>query len=137
MRTRTAIAAVTLASAALLLAGCSSDADTVSHNLSVDADNFKVHRQIVFHDDVTDSYIASVEGLCSLGNDDGSHVTTVTCKIGPDKFVKEIFRMGDNTSVSSIQTEPIDADQYRYKVIFKPESIIPDIETRTSGSNGQ
>jgi hypothetical protein len=114
------------------IAACTSEADTVSYNISKDADNFKVNRQIVFHNDITDTYIAEVEGLCSLGNDDGAHETTVTCKIGPDKYVKEVFRMGDNTSVSSIQTEPIDADPYRYKIIFKPEQIIPDVETRTS-----
>lgn len=134
MRTRTKLAAIAVVAAALVgVTGCTSEADTVSYNNSKDADNFKIERQIVFHNDITDSYIAEVKGLCSLGNDDGTHETTVTCKIGPDKYVKEIFRMGDNTSVSSIQTEPSDNDPYRYKIIFKPEQIIPDIETRTSG----
>jgi protein involved in sex pheromone biosynthesis len=134
MKTRTLATIAVSAAAVLALAGCSSEADTTSYNLSKDADNFKIHRQIVFHNDITDSYIAEVSGLCSLGNDDGAHETTVTCKIAPDKYVKEIFRMGDNTSVSSIQSEPVDADPYRYKIIFKPEQIIPDIETRTSAN---
>ncbi len=129
---RIALIAGLASAAALVLAGCTTEADTTSYNLSKDADNFKIHRQIVFHNDITDTYIAEVSGLCSLGNDDGSHETTVTCQIGPNKYVKEIFRMGDNTSVSSIQSEPVDADPYRYKIIFKPEQIIPDIETRTS-----
>lgn len=118
-----------------ILAGCSSQSDTVSRNLSTDADNFKIERQIVFHNDITNTYIATIEGLCSLGNDDGAHQTTVTCKIGPDSYVKEIFRMGDNTSVSSIQTEPSKADPFHYKIIFSPEKIVPNIETQTSAGN--
>lgn len=118
----------------LALTGCT-QADTVSYNLSRDADSFKIHRQIVFHNDITDTYIAQVEGLCSLGNEDGEDETTVTCKIGEDEFVKEIFRMGDNTSVSSIQTEPADADPYHYTIIFKPETVIPAIDLQTSGDD--
>lgn len=132
MKKKLTATAALVTAAVLALAGCATEADTTSYNLSKDADNFKIHRQIVFHNDITDSYIAEVSGLCSLGNDDGAHETTVTCKIGPNRYVKEIFRMGDNTSVSSIQSEPVDADPYRYKIIFKPEQIIPDIETRTS-----
>lgn len=114
------------------LAACSTEADTVSQNISMDADNFKVNRQITIENDITGKYIATIEGRCSLGNDDPRWKTTVTCKIGKDKYVKEIFKHGDNTSVMSLQSEPIDADPYRYKVIFKPEEVIPDIETHTS-----
>lgn len=120
--------------AVLALAGCSTQADTVSQNLSKDADSFKVNRQITLHNDITDTYIAQVEGLCALGNSDTKTQTTVICKIGKNKYVKETFRMGDNTTVSSIQTEPLAADPYRYKVIFKPESVIPNIETQTSAN---
>lgn len=129
----TAIAAVALALLTpAVLAGCTSQAATASYNLSQDADSFKINRQIVFHNDITNTYIAEIQGLCSLGNDDSAHERTVTCKIGDDKYVKEIFQMGDNTSVSSIQTEPSKTDPFHYKIIFRPETIVPDIETQTS-----
>jgi hypothetical protein len=124
--------AALVAAGALALTGCTA-ADVASHNLSQDADNFKVHRQVVFHNDLTDTYIAEVEGLCSLGNDDADGETTVTCKIGDGQYVKEIFRMGDNTSVSAIQTEPTNTNPYHYKVIFRPETVIPDIQVDVSG----
>lgn len=130
------IAAVVIAAGVVsILAGCSSQADTVSQNLSKDADSFKITRQIVFHNDITNTYIAEVEGLCSLGNNDSGNQKTVTCKIGADKYVKETFYMGDNTSVSSIQTEPSSVDPFHYKIIFRPETIVPDIETQTSAGN--
>lgn len=134
MKTRTKIAAVGLLTAGLVaLTGCTSEADTVSHNLSLDADNFKIHRQIVFYNGITDKYIAEIEGLCSLGNDDSARQRTVTCKIGEDRYVKELFGLGDNTMVYSMQTEPTSSDPYHYKIVLKPEEVIPHIELNTSG----
>lgn len=119
------------ATAVAVLAGCTSQADTVSRNISTDADSFKINRQVVFHDDITNTYIASVEGRCSLGNDDTSTQTTVTCQIGPSSYVKEIFRTGKNTSVSAVQTEPSSSDPYHYTVVLKPQEVIPHIQVQT------
>lgn len=138
MKTFTKIAATAFiaATAAVSLTACSSESDTVSYNLSKDADNYKIHRLIVFHNDISDTNLFSIEGLCSLGNDDTDTKRTVTCKIasgdGSDSYVKEIFQMGDNTSVMSVQTEASKVDPYHYEVIFRPETIIPDIQTKTS-----
>lgn len=114
-----------------ILAGCS-QADTVSNNLSQDADSFKIHRDIIFHNDITDSVIAQISGLCSLGNNDSGGERTVTCKIGADSYVKEIFQMGDNTSLSSVQTEPSKSDPFAYKIIFKPTAV--NLELQTPGN---
>lgn len=129
-----ATAAIGIA-AVITLAGCSK-ADTVSQNLSKEADNFQVERQIVFHDDITDTYIAEVDGLCSLGNSDSGGERTVTCKIGNNTYVKEIFQMGDNTSISSVQTKPLKEDPYAYKVIFKPTTIDFDLQTPSHNAGG-
>lgn len=128
-------AAVTAAAALALLAGCTSDADNVSRNLSTDADNFKVERQIVFYNGITDKYIAEVEGLCSLGNDDSSKQRTVTCKTGPSEYKKHIFGLSDNVTVFALQTKAASEDPYHYKVVFKPETVIPNIEVHTSGGD--
>lgn len=133
MKTSTKIAAVVIAGASILgMAGCTSQSDTASYNLSKDADSFEINRKVVFHNDLNDTYLFEIEGRCALGNDDPENQTTVICKIGEDKYVKEIFRMGDNVSVTSIQTEPTDADPFHYQVIFRPETIIPNIELQTS-----
>jgi hypothetical protein len=125
--------AAALAVGAVSLTGCATQADTVSYNLSKEADSFKVTRQIVVYNGITNEWVAEITGLCSLGNgEEGSDQTTVTCKIGPDQYVKQIYRLGDNVSIISTQVEPIDADPYRYKVILKPEQVIPDIELQTS-----
>ncbi|HHL0974814.1 TPA: hypothetical protein ACQUHP_006642, partial [Bacillus cereus] len=48
------------------LAGCSTEADTVSQNLSKSADSFEVQRRVVFFNGITDKYLLSIEGLCAL-----------------------------------------------------------------------
>lgn len=113
--------------AVLFLASCT-NADIASHNLSRAADQFEINRRIVFYNGITDTYLLTVEGLCSLGNFDDTNELTVTCKIGSDKYVKHFLGLSDNVTFFAEQTEPETASPYFYRVIFKPQSIIPNID---------
>lgn len=57
MKTLLTIAAIAI------LAGCSSDADLASKNMSKAADQFEVNRRIVFYNGITGDYILTLEGL--------------------------------------------------------------------------
>lgn len=113
----------------LSLVGCASDADIASHNLSKDADNFKVLRRIVFYNGITDSYILSLEGYCSLGNFDDAGELTVTCK-SEDGYKKHFLGLSDNVTFFAEQLDARNVSPNYYKVIFKPSEIIPDVEIR-------
>lgn len=117
----------TLVAVGAVLAGCT-DADIASKNLSKAADNFEVNRRIVFYNGITDSYILSVEGLCSIGNDDKDGQVTITCKVGPNAYKKHFFYLSDNATVFAEQLEPADVSTYHYRVTFKPQTIIPDVD---------
>lgn len=111
--------------------GClSSDADVASHNLSKDAEMFKIERRIVFYNGITDTYILSVQGKCSV--EFYPEKFAVTCKIGPSEYVKHYLGRADNVFPFVEQLETADVSTYRYKVIFKPEAIIPDVDLSTS-----
>jgi hypothetical protein len=112
------------------LAGCSSDADIASHNMSKAADNFEVTRRVVFYNGITGDYMLTVEGLCSLGNRDKARELTITCKTGPALFKKHFLGLSDNVTYFVEQLEPSGASVYRYKVVFKPSAIIPDIQLK-------
>lgn len=125
------LAAATLA-LALVLTACGQESDTVSHNLSKDADNFKIDRRVVFFNGITDKYLLVIEGRCSLGNNDKGGSLTVTCRTGQNVYKKHFLGLSDNVSYFVEQTEEAYADAYHYKVVFRPTAIVPDIELRTN-----
>lgn len=118
--------------ALLFLAGCSSESDTVSSNISNEADNYKVYRDVVFYNGITDKYIAEVKGFCALGNDDKSGELSYTCKVGEDKYIKNFLGLSDNVTYFALQTDPSTVSAYHYEVNFRPETIIPDVQFRHS-----
>lgn len=115
----------------LLLVGCSSDADIASSNLSRAADSFEIMRRIVFYNGITAEYILVIEGLCSLGNYDSVGELTVTCKTGVTEFKKHFLGLSDNVTYFSEQIESENVDVYHYRVIFKPSSIVPNIDVQS------
>lgn len=125
-----AIAALSVGAAACT----SSDADVASRNLSMSAEQFEVQRRIVFFNGITDKYLLVVEGRCSVESTDSAlgGSLEVTCKIGPNQFKKHFLGLSDNVSYFVEQTEAVDVNVYHYRVIFKPESIVPYIDSVTS-----
>ncbi len=119
-----------VSAAALALSACSRDADVASRNLSVAADNFEVERRIVFYNGITGDYMLTIEGLCALGNTDPSKQLTVTCKVGAATFKKHFLGLSDNVTYFVEQVQPNTVDAYHYKVVFKPESIVPDVDLK-------
>jgi hypothetical protein len=117
-----------------VLAGCT-DADVASKNLSKAADSFEINRRVVFYNGITGGYMLSVEGLCSLGNNDSAGTVSITCKTGPDTYKKHFLGLSDNVTFFVEQLEPAKASKYHYRVIFKPQTIIPDIDF--SGDGGE
>lgn len=118
----------TLAIGALALTGCS-NADTASKNISNSADHFEVERRVVFFNGITDNYLLSIEGRCSVK--DANEQLEVTCRLGPDEYKKHILGLSDNVSYFIEQLDPVDVSVYHYRVIFKPESIVPEVEMQT------
>lgn len=106
------------------------DADVASRNISQAADMFEINRRIVFYNGITGEYILTIEGLCSLGNYDRSGELTVTCKVGPKAYKKHFLGLSDNVTFFAEQIDNADVSVYRYRVIFKPSTIIPDLEVR-------
>lgn len=115
-----------LAVGVLALAGCSSDSQVVNDNITKDADNFKILRRIVFYNGITDSYVLSVEGYCSV---EPGGTIWVTCKIG-ETYKRHMLGRSDNVTWFAEQLEAVNVSSSHYKVIFKPSVIIPDVEVR-------
>lgn len=122
-----------LATAAMIamfagLSGCVDDAQTASYNISKAADNFEIDRRIVFYNGITDTYMLTIEGRCSI--EDQTTQLEVTCKIGRDAYKKHFLGLSDNVTYFAEQLETANVSVYHHRVTFKPQSILPDIDFR-------
>ncbi len=129
--------AVVLALGLASLTACSSDSDVASQNISKDAENFKILRRVIFLNGITDKYILVIEGFCSVDKTDVGQLA-VTCKTAikgqdgakDDEYKKHYLGSGDNVTWFAEQINGANVSTKHYRVIFKPETIIPDPEVR-------
>jgi hypothetical protein len=112
----------------LFAVSCQRDAQVASRNLSKAADMFEVQRRVVFVNGITNEYLLSIEGRCSIN--DQSRQLEVTCKKGPDEFVKHFLGLSDNVTYFAEQLETVDVSVFHNRIIFKPQSIIPELDVR-------
>ena len=110
----------------LVVVGCSTDARIASQNLSKAAEQFEINRRVVFYNGITDTYILTIEGRCSV--DFYTDKFTVTVKTGPNEFKKHYLGRADNVFPFVEQLDSAGVDVYHYRVIFKPQSIMPDVD---------
>lgn len=124
--------ALVLAAPLALLSGCDSSARTASHNLSKAADEFQIVRRVVFYNGITSEYVLSIEGACSIAKDGVDNQLEVTCKTGPGEFKKHFLGLSDNVTYFAEQMNGAPVSTYHYKVFFKPQSMLPDIDFKGS-----
>jgi len=117
---------------AILFVGCNRESQVVSYNLSRDADSFKVKRRVVFFNGITDKYLMEIIGYCSIEKDGVDNQLEVTCKVGPNEYKKHYFGLSDNTAYFVEQIDAKTESQFNYKVVFRPQTIIPDVTIQVS-----
>lgn len=111
----------------LLVAGCQTNADVVSQNISTSADQFQVLRRIVFYNGITGEYMLTIEGFCSLGNSDKAGELSVTCKTGDKQYKKDFLGLSDNVTYFAEQLDSVGVSQDHYLIVFKPTVIVPEV----------
>lgn len=124
------IVATLLGVAVMGLAACEDDAAIATRNLTKAADNFEVPRRVVFYNGITDTYMLSIEGFCSMDLNSSATAFNVICKTGSNEFVRNTLVLSDNTTAFVEQLNPVGVSSYHYRVTFKPQSILPDIDFR-------
>lgn len=114
----------------LLLSACTTTADVASSNISTAADQFEINRRIVFYNGITNEYILEIDGYCSLGNNDPPKELSVTCKTGDNQYKKHFLGLSDNVTYFAEQLDSAGVNTNQYRVIFKPTTIVPNIEIK-------
>lgn len=130
-----AAAAMALLASPLLLTACTkTDADVAAKNISKAAEQFEVPRRITFINGITDKYLLTIEGYCSVETGESAlgGSLEVTCRVvgkdGKNGYKKAFLGLSDNVSYIVEQLEPIKVSTSHYRVIFKPEAIVPNFD---------
>jgi hypothetical protein len=123
------LSALGIVGIALGLGACT-DAEIASQNLSKAADMFEIQRRIVFYNGITDSYMLTIEGNCSINKDNQDNQLEVTCKTGNAQYKKHFLGISDNVTYFVEQIEGAQVGAYQYRVVFKPSVIVPDVEVK-------
>jgi hypothetical protein len=114
----------------LALAGCTSDADRSSENLSTAAEHFEIQRTIVATNGITGQVMFYAEGRCSLETADSflAGAIEIVCKTGPDEYYKHFYIKGDQDQMAITQEKPIDVSEYHTRIVLKPQNVIPEFD---------
>jgi hypothetical protein len=114
----------------LVFAGCESDADVTSRNISTAAEQFEVQRKIVATNGITGEVMLYAEGRCSLETADSflAGAVEITCKISSSEYVKHFYIKGDQDQMAITQEAAIDASEYHTRFVIKPQNAIPEFD---------
>jgi hypothetical protein len=113
---------------ALAFTSCKQEATRASENLSVASKNFEVARRCIFYNSITDTYILTIEGRLSTSVEDGR--LAVIVKVSDQTYLKHYLGLSDNVTYFVEQLESVKADPYHYRVVFRPLTVVPDIEIK-------
>ena len=118
-----------IAALAAILIGCIQEADVASRNVSQAAHSFEVNRRVVFYNGITGEYILTIEGLLSVTVEDNGKLSVIV-KTGPSQYKKHYLGISDNVTWFCEQLESVQADPFRYRVAFRPQTIVPDVRVQ-------
>lgn len=109
----------------IMLCGCR-EAERVSRNISLNADNFNVVRRLTVFNMRTDKCIMSMTGKMSIqneGNNEISVIVELDRKAG--LYQKHLIYLNEWTMYTVEDVSGVNVSRYAYEVEFMPQTIVP------------
>lgn len=122
---------VLIAIMAVVFTGCQTEAQKVNHNLTLEADNFNVVRQITVINCIEGDVIFQMSGKMSINADVADNQLEVTVEDN-GTYVKHFIGLSDNVTyvVEDLNLGANEVNKYRYTLNFNPDMWIPvEVET--------
>lgn len=116
---------------AAMLTGCDTEASRVSYNLSQEADNFNVVREITVINCIQGDVLFQMSGKMSIAADTSENQLEVIVE-DDGTYVKHFIGLSDNVTyvVEDLNLGANDVNKYKYTLNFNPNMWIPvNIET--------
>lgn len=108
-------------STVLTLTGCT-QADTVRHNITENADSFNVTRRITVFNTRTDKVLMQMIGVMSIKTDSDTKELNVLVKDG-ETYYKHIIYLNDDTTYVMEDVGGADVSRSAYEIHFLPEVL--------------
>ena len=123
------IIVVCIAYLLVCFAGCDQrQADDVSYNLSVQADNFNVVRQITVINSRSDDVLFQMTGKLSLQNE-GNHELAVIVEDEDGIYHKHFIYLNEWTTYVVEDLGGADVSKYHYTLNYNPKMWLPNVDT--------
>lgn len=108
---------------AVSLAGCDDQASNVSYNLSKEADNFNVIREVTVVHGITGEIMFQMSGRLSIEHNSGK--LEVIAEYEKGMYAKHFFFLGDNGQAVVEQLRPAGVNEYSYTLNLNPKLLEP------------
>lgn len=106
------------------LTGCT-EADRVSQNLSQQADNFNVVRQLTVINCIQGDTIFQMTGRMSITADTSDNQLEILVEDENGNYQKHFVGLSDNVTYTVEQLTGVNVNQYKYTLNFNPKMWIP------------
>ena len=114
------------------LSGCETEAQRVSYNLSQEADNFNVVRELTVIDCITGDTLFQMSGKMSITADTADNQLEIIVENDNGSYVKHFVGLSDNVTyvIKDLSLGENEVSKYKYTLNFNPKMWIPvEVET--------
>ena len=110
----------------LTMTGCAQrESDQVSYDLSLEADNFNVVRQLTVIDCITGDVLFQMTGRISIQPDPTQNQLEVLVEDENGNYQKHFVGLSDNVTYVVEQLRSKNVDKYKYTLNYNPKMWIP------------
>ena len=109
----------------VMLVGCDSEANRVSYNLSQQADNFNVVRQLTVINCIQGDTLFQMTGKISITADTSDNQLEVIVEKEDGTYQKHFIGLSDNVTYVVEDLGENNVDKYKYTLNFNPKMWLP------------
>lgn len=114
----------------ICLTACQTEADKVSYNLSLEADNFNNVRQVTVINCLQGDVLFQMTGKMSITADTADKQLEIVVEENEGSYKKHFIGLSDNVTYVVEDITSKDVSQYKYTLNFNPKMWLPlEIET--------
>jgi hypothetical protein len=121
---------LTLLLMSVMFTGCATEADKISYNLSQEADNFNVIRQLTVINCIEGDVLFQMTGKMSITADTVDNQLEVIVEDENGYYQKHFVGLSDNVTYVVEQLDLKNVSKYKYTLNYNPKMWIPiDVKT--------